>query len=464
MYAVAAETIISGKYRLDRPLAEGGMGSVWVGYHLALDIPIAVKFMDPKLLERSGEGWQKRFEREAKAAAKLRHPQVVQVFDHGIEDGTPFIVMELLEGEDLGTRLKRVGPMDIEDAAWILAQTAKPLQRAHDLGYVHRDLKPGNLFLAKVGDDESIKLLDFGIAKAPTAVDAGESTTTELVFGSPVYMSPEQATGAHDVDWRTDLWALGVIMFRVLTGSLPFRGTVGQVLLEISSGEPPSAIERRPELPETIDNFFLRAFAHEPTARFQSAPEMAASFALIAGVTAPSMPSLPKLSMTSASVAGLQWDDDSRDKPRKAAAANRPPRADKTPDWVAPARSRRRLALWVGAISICIGGLAAALLLPSPNGGAEPASSPAPAAPSPATTAKTPATTPSEGETAPSAATSEPSAAAETTATPPRRPLSYAQPYERPPSATPPPAPPPGATEGPTDDPTSDPNTNEFGY
>jgi serine/threonine-protein kinase len=298
---VAKKRVLGGKYRVHAAIAEGGMGSVWAGHHLSLDIPIAVKFMDARLLDEGKGDWAQRFEREAKSAAKLRHPQVVQIFDHGIEDGVPYIVMELLEGEDLALRMAKSGPMSLEAVAWIAQQVARPLGRAHELGIVHRDLKPGNLFVTRVGDEEMIKVLDFGIAKATLERPARECTHTGVVLGSPVYMSPEQAHDARDVDHRADLWALGVILFRALTSELPYRGSAAQVLLQICTGGPPSARAQRPDLPAAIDAFFATALARDPAQRFASAREMAAAFVKIAELSSASQPAL-------GSVPGLELD------------------------------------------------------------------------------------------------------------------------------------------------------------
>jgi len=155
-------TVIAGKYRLERPLARGGMGAVWVARHLQLDEQVAVKFMDISL--PSAADARVRFEREAKSAARIRSPHVVQILDHGVDGEIPYIVMELLEGEHLGTRLKREGRLSLAAAAAITEQVTKALHRAHKAGIIHRDLKPANVFLARVDDDDEIvKILDFGI-------------------------------------------------------------------------------------------------------------------------------------------------------------------------------------------------------------------------------------------------------------------------------------------------------------
>jgi serine/threonine protein kinase len=268
--------VIAGKYRLDRALARGGMGSVWVARHLGLDMPVAIKFMDVSMASL-GEALV-RFEREARLSARIRSPHVVEVLDYGTDLGRPYIVMELLIGEHFGERLRREGRLWLPDAASIVLQVAKALRRAHEAGVVHRDLKPANVFLSRVDDDEIVKLLDFGIAKAGWGEDGGEVTQTGVVLGSPSYMSPEQVRGIKYIDHRSDLWSLGVLLFRALTGQMPFQGDSNlDVALRIA-GEPcPAATSVAPDLPPEIDELLARALARDREERFQSAREMAAA-------------------------------------------------------------------------------------------------------------------------------------------------------------------------------------------
>ena len=270
--------VISGKYRLKEVLATGGMGSVWSAHHQKLDSTVAIKFMDP-VLAGSDEA-RGRFEREAKAAAKLRSPHVVQVLDYGVEEDTPFIVMELLEGEDLRSRIKTRGHLGLSEAATILKHACKALRLAADAGIVHRDLKPGNIFLARSGDDEVAKILDFGVAKA-TRSAVSDNTSTGVLLGSPHYMSPEQARGL-ELDPRSDLFSMGVILFMMVTGERPFSGEdVGDIIVRICTEPVPAASSIQPELPEEFDRFFERALARDRAKRFQSAQAMAAEFATI---------------------------------------------------------------------------------------------------------------------------------------------------------------------------------------
>ncbi|MCC6523954.1 MAG: serine/threonine protein kinase [Polyangiaceae bacterium] len=265
------------RYRLDRLIAVGGMGTVWAGWDLQLDRVVAVKFMAARVAHSSL--LRQRFTREAKAAAGLRTPHVVQIFDYGVDLDRPFMVMELLEGEDLNTRLKRVGRLPMPEVARIADQAAKALRRAHESGVVHRDLKPQNIFLARSDDDEVVKVLDFGIAKMNDPLGEGESTRTGVVMGSPHFMSPEQARGMRDVDQRSDLWSLGVILFRALTGELVFRGeATGDVIVRICCDPLPQASLYAPELGPAMDAFFARALARPVSERFQTAVELAQAF------------------------------------------------------------------------------------------------------------------------------------------------------------------------------------------
>ena len=284
MTPLEPDRIIAGRYRLERPLASGGMGSVWVARHLQLDIGVAIKFMAPECA--SSPDARARFDREAKASALFKNRNVVQVHDYGIDDDTPYLVMELLEGEDLAARLKREGRLGREATAVILVQACKALRRAHTAGLVHRDLKPGNLFLSRQDDEEIVKILDFGIAKATGTVLVGVTTETGGILGSPHYMSPEQVREDRRIDHRSDLWSLGVIAFRCLTGKLPFPGEMlVEVMMAICVDRIPIPSQIAPDLPPEVDRFFQRALAREPEQRFQSAPEFAEALSRAAGVS-----------------------------------------------------------------------------------------------------------------------------------------------------------------------------------
>jgi serine/threonine-protein kinase len=271
--------VIGGKYRLETSLARGGMGLVWIARHIDLDVLVAVKLMAPKYNPSRRE--RARFMREAKAAARLRSRNVVTVLDYGVEMQTQYIVMELLEGEDLGARLEREGVLSVREATKLLDEMANAVELAHRAGIVHRDLKPENIFLARVAGEaeEVVKVLDFGIAKDLNPGSAEEATRSGVAIGTPHYMSPEQARGSKSINHRSDLWSIGVILFRALLGRLPFEGMVAIEILDAVANDPipaPSSVD--PGLPADVDRFFARALAREPSDRFQTIREMTEAF------------------------------------------------------------------------------------------------------------------------------------------------------------------------------------------
>jgi eukaryotic-like serine/threonine-protein kinase len=277
----AADLVVADRFRLTRLLGRGGMGSVWLAHHMGLDIPCAVKFIEGEFAQVPEA--QARFEREAKAAAQLRSPHVVQILDHGVWQGTPYMAMELLEGEDFGKRLARIGRMAPQDVCTILTQVTRALTKAHAAGIVHRDLKPDNIYLVKDDDREIAKVLDFGIAKASTALDGG-NTKTGAMLGTPYYMSPEQAQGIKAVDHRSDLWSLAIIVFQALTGKLPFESeALGDLLVKIIVAPVPMPSQYAPDLPAALDRWWLKAANRDPAMRYQSAKELSDGLALVFG-------------------------------------------------------------------------------------------------------------------------------------------------------------------------------------
>jgi serine/threonine-protein kinase len=258
------------------------MGSVWLADHLALETEVVVKFMHQALGEDPAN--RDRFSREAVAASRVKSPHVVQTFDHGVTpEGIPFIVMEKLDGEDLAKRIEK-GPLTPRELAPILAQVCKALSRAHSADVVHRDIKPDNIFLCDVGTDEPfVKLLDFGIAKTALNPKLDNKTRTGAMMGTPYYMSPEQFAGKKEIDFRTDLWSLGVVAFECMTGTRPFDAeTIGGLAIAVHSGDLPAPSSRRHDL-APVDAWFTKACCREPAGRHQSAREFAESFAAVAG-------------------------------------------------------------------------------------------------------------------------------------------------------------------------------------
>ncbi len=253
------------------------MGQVWAADHLSLRTQVAVKLLD----ERSASVPEAiaRFSAEAAAAARIHSPHVVQVFDHGVADGAPYIVMELLDGEDLGQRLARDGPLPLAEAAEVIVQVCKALEKAHALGVVHRDIKPSNVFLVSGLDGIFVKVLDFGLAKYDDE-GLGQLTDSHKVFGTPHYLSPEQAQSARDATAQSDLWSVAVVAYECLTRTRPFDATsLMGLCLALNTGRfaPPSSV--RADLPAALDAWFTRAFQRAPSMRFASARELAATFA-----------------------------------------------------------------------------------------------------------------------------------------------------------------------------------------
>ena len=288
--------MVTPSVRLVRPLGEGGMGAVWVADHLALRTQVVVKFIADDL--RSNKEALERFSREAAAAAQVKSPHVVQTFDHGIADnGVPYIVMELLEGRDLGVVLDQTPRLPPETVLEIVVQLARALDRAHEKGIVHRDIKPGNIFLCDAGKGELfVKLLDFGIAKGVEVPKIDSNTKTGTMIGSPFYMSPEQILGAKDIDYRSDLWSVGVVVYEALTGKKPFDAeTMGGLAIRIHSEPLPLPTATVKELSPAVDAWFHRACARKVDERFTSAREMAEALAAALGGQMPKSIESPRV-------------------------------------------------------------------------------------------------------------------------------------------------------------------------
>jgi eukaryotic-like serine/threonine-protein kinase len=284
--------VVADRYRLVAPLDEGGMGTVWRAEHQSLRSPLAVKLLNPSIA--NNPEMLERFLREAQSAAALRSTHVVQVFDYGVHDGMPFIAMELLHGQSLGSRLSQLGWLHPRELAWIFTHISRAIAKAHETGITHRDLKPDNIFLVRDGEVELAKVLDFGIAKvADTASVLSQSsgnTQTGTVLGTPYYMSPEQARGNRMVDHRADIWAMGIIAFECITGRLPFLSTaLGDLVIKICTQPTPLA-STLAAVPTGFDQWFARACHKDPDHRFQSVKEL--NDALQGVLTEPAAPSV----------------------------------------------------------------------------------------------------------------------------------------------------------------------------
>jgi eukaryotic-like serine/threonine-protein kinase len=300
--------VLAGKYRIERILGAGGMGVVVAVHHLHLDQRFALKLMLPELL--ASEEAVTRFMREARLAAKIKSDHVVRVSDvDSLESGAPYIVMELLEGRDLAALLRDKRVLPIEDAVDLVLQVCEVAAEAHGLGIVHRDLKPSNLFVTQAAEGRLfVKVLDFGISKvtrpgAPaSAMDMTKSATS---MGSPFYMSPEQMQSARDVDGRTDIWALGTILYELVTGRVPFGGaTPIEVALKIAAQQPPPLRTLRPDAPPGIEVIVLKCLEKDASRRFGNIAELASALAEFA--PARSRVSLGRIAWTQPTTAALR--------------------------------------------------------------------------------------------------------------------------------------------------------------
>jgi eukaryotic-like serine/threonine-protein kinase len=270
---------------VERVLGVGGMGMVVAAHHLELETTVALKFMLAKVQE-DGEA-AARFLREARAAARLRGDHTARVTDFGkLESGSPYIVIEYLEGEDLGDLVRRQGPLSIGLAARCVAQACEAIQEAHSLGIIHRDLKPSNLFLTRrLNGQPCVKVLDFGISKFTISTDRAElqKTSTGAVFGSPMYMSPEQMRAARQVSPRSDIWSLGATLYELLTGTIPFVAeTVMELALKVAEESPAPPSTLRSDVPPSLDAIVLRCLQKDPDQRYQSARELGDALAAFA--------------------------------------------------------------------------------------------------------------------------------------------------------------------------------------
>jgi serine/threonine protein kinase len=294
-------TVIGQKYRIESVIGEGGMGVVFAAIHEKLGQPVAIKMLLPALA-RLPE-LVTRFEREARAAAQLRHRNSARVIDvDETTNGIPYMVMERLHGRDLETELEERGKLDISEAVHFVVEACSAMAEAHSRGIVHRDLKPSNLFLSEEADGTTcIKVLDFGISKVQS--DDGRITSTAHQMGTPLYMSPEQVRSAKNVDARTDVWSLGVILYELLTGETPFKGSTAGIGAAIVGDAVPLLRSLRPEIPEAVEAAVAKSMAKSAADRFASMREMIAALAPFSSVpiAAPSDVSRPRMTSITSS-------------------------------------------------------------------------------------------------------------------------------------------------------------------
>jgi serine/threonine-protein kinase len=278
--APAPGDVLVGKYRIERIIGQGGMGVVVAAHHLSLDERVAIKFLLPEGVKNAEA--TARFAREARAAVKIKSEHVARVTDVGeLPNGSPYMVMEYLEGCDLHGLLTLRGAMDVAVAVSYVLEACEALAEAHALGIVHRDLKPANLFLAnRPSGPPTIKVLDFGISKSSLSVTQPQLTRTTAVMGSPLYMSPEQMQSSKSVDARSDIWALGVVLYELVSGKPPFQAdTFPELVLTIVQREPAPLSTTRPDLPAGFWAVVDRCLAKDPAARFASVGDLAVALA-----------------------------------------------------------------------------------------------------------------------------------------------------------------------------------------
>jgi serine/threonine-protein kinase len=270
--------MVAGKYRVEKIIGKGGMGAVLAAHHELLGQNIAIKFLLGEIAQNP-EAVQ-RFNNEARNAFKIQSEHVCRIMDVGEHKGMPFMVMEYLRGGDLSQMVEQRGALPLGEAIDYVLQALEAIAQAHAQGIVHRDLKPANLFLHQRSDGSMIvKVLDFGIAKASNPFGEGGNhslTSTKAMLGSPLYMSPEQLRSAKNVDARSDIWALGVILYELLTGTVPFNGeTLGELFIAILE-QPPIAInQRRPDVPAALNDVIMRCLMRGADQRFQNVAELA---------------------------------------------------------------------------------------------------------------------------------------------------------------------------------------------
>jgi serine/threonine-protein kinase len=417
--------MLAGKYRVERILGRGGMGMVVRARHVQLDEPVAVKLMLPEVAQ-SPEAVA-RFTREARAAAKIKSEHVVRVSDVAtLEDGSPYMVMEFLEGRDLESLVHERKRLPVDEAIEYFLQACEAIAEAHSLGIVHRDLKPANLFLGSRRDGSPIvKVLDFGISKvsSTTGSSDGAMTRTSAIMGSPLYMSPEQMTSSRDVDARSDIWALGVILYELLSGAQPFTGeTLPQVCAQVLEAKPARLGSLVPGLPNGLEAAVHRCLEKQPAMRYGTVAELARALV-------PYASSRARLSVDRISTA---FGAGALPPPAESLAGEATSASMTESPWAKSRVSSKRRPAWAFVAALAVAAVAGAALFLNRSSPPAPVLSAAPSAPVAAAPAPLESVAPVAGDTAappheaPPTAFAEPPAPALASASPitpsPRRP------------------------------------------
>jgi serine/threonine protein kinase len=277
------QDVLAGRYAIERELGRGGMAIVFLARDLRHDRTVAIKLLQPEI---TSSLTAERFLREIRITARLQHPNVLGLFDSGAEAGFCYYVMPYVEGETLRERLERQGPLALAEVIGVAADLCGALAYAHSRGVIHRDIKPENVLFSA----GTAMLADFGLARA---ISEGQRSITVagMSLGTPPYMSPEQAQGLEQIDHRSDLYALGCVLFETIAGRPPFAGpSLGRVIQQHLQSPPPSLRDLRPDTPAGLDAAIQRALAKDPAARFQSADEMLGAIRGATGSAAPARP------------------------------------------------------------------------------------------------------------------------------------------------------------------------------
>jgi serine/threonine-protein kinase len=450
--------VLSGKYELVRALGMGGMGVVFEAKHLRLQQRVAIKLLKPELLSIADS--VTRFEREGRAAARMTSTNAARIFDVDVTpSGIPYMVIEFLEGHDLSRELKERGSLPAAEAVDIVLQACSAMAEAHSLGIVHRDLKPANLFLCAKGSGRTVKILDFGVSKI-LADEMPQTTTPSLTLGTPQYMSPEQILASKDVDLQSDIWSLGVILYKLLSGHLPFEPDSATAFVVAVVTTDPLPLDRCAAVPPGLAAAVMKALEKSRDARWRSVDELARAIQPFGsgriGFTPASIPPPSGAQLPAAVDVDVPVDVDVKtltDSGPFSSSKELPTQGNWTQNPLIPSRRRRWIGLAIGAAAIGLVGVGVAISASTSRPAAGNAGSAS------VDTTRLPAVEPQPTEPASAANAPLPSARAEASAKPAASVASSAARSKPPPPPPPvaksasPARPPPPAAPNPTTDP-----------